>query len=64
MAALNHPCNDIVAPETDGQLELREDLRRCELNALTCGFFALSERKCARGQVGITAAGTGRPRWD
>ena len=30
MAALDHPCNDIVAPETDGPLELQEDLCRCE----------------------------------
>ena len=29
MAALDHPCNDIVAPETDGPLELQEDLCRC-----------------------------------
>jgi hypothetical protein len=30
MAALDHPWNDIVAPETDGPLELQEDLCRCE----------------------------------
>ena len=30
MAALDHPCNDIVAPETDGPLQLQEDLCRCE----------------------------------
>src|SRR5581483_4878871 len=30
MAALDHPCNDIVAPVTDGELELQEDLCRCE----------------------------------
>src|SRR5689334_21955114 len=30
MAALDHPCNDIVAPETDGPLELQADLSRCE----------------------------------
>src|SRR5690348_13875135 len=30
MAALDHPCNEIVAPETDGPLELQEDLCRCE----------------------------------
>src|SRR5690242_5116665 len=30
MAALDHPGNDIVAPETDGPLELQEDLCRCE----------------------------------
>ena len=28
MAARDHPCNDIVAPETDGPLELQEDLCR------------------------------------
>src|SRR5215472_4997948 len=30
MAALDHPCNDIVAPVTDGDLEHVEDLCRCE----------------------------------
>ena len=30
MAALDHPCNGIVAPVTDGPLELQEDLCRCE----------------------------------
>jgi hypothetical protein len=30
MARLDHPCNDIVAPETDGPLELQEDLCSCE----------------------------------
>ena len=30
MAAVDHSWNDIVAPETDGPLELQEDLCRCE----------------------------------
>src|SRR5215469_1157367 len=30
MAALDHSWNEIVAPETDGPLELQENLCRCE----------------------------------
>ena len=30
MAALDHSLNDIVPPETDGPLQRKEDLRRCE----------------------------------
>src|SRR3954454_24369963 len=30
MAALDHPRNDIVPPETDGPLERQKDLCRCE----------------------------------
>ena len=30
MGALDQPWNDIVAPVTDGHLELQEDLCRCE----------------------------------